>query len=121
MRTQDTGPLRLTAYVPPGFHGRLPVPLFEFRPEGAQGLLYPPDGDVQVAAVELDADEVQPKPRARDRRRAESRERIEYELHPVEAVEPQAILRQPRGERRWVWPVLLPAVDRVVGAVSYTH
>ena len=59
--------------------------------------------------MKLDAE-----PRARDRRAAEAGERIHRHLNPLQAVQPQALLGQPRRERRRMRPVAVAVLNRLV-------
>ena len=73
------------------------------------------DRFLQVVLVELDADEVDPQLRAGDGGTAQSQERIDRERIAVEAVQLQAVRRQPPRERRRMRPLLVAALDGVVG------
>ena len=82
---------------------------------GRSRALDPRDRFLQIALVHLDADEVEPELRARDRRRSESKERIRDGRDPIDAVEPQAHLGKARRKRRRMRPILFAALNRVVG------
>ena len=77
--------------------------------------LGPLDRLFQVGLVDVGADEVHAEPRARDRRAAEAGERIHRDLDPRQAVQAQALLRQPRREGRRMRPIAIAPLDRLVG------
>ena len=70
---------------------------------------------IEVVLVHLDADEAHAQFGARDGGRPETEERIGDDLDAVEAVEPQAHLRELGRESRRMGPVLFAALDRLVG------
>src|SRR5688572_4700018 len=75
----------------------------------------PGDGLLQIALVHLDPDEAHAELRAGHRCRSEAEKRVGDDAQPLQSVEPQAHLRQLRRKRRRVRPILLAALDGLVG------
>ena len=82
---------------------RHPVPLAAIR------------ASFRYRLVHLDPDEADTQLRARDRGRSQAEKRIGDHPQPLEAVQPEAHLRQLRRERRRMRPILLAALDGLVG------
>jgi hypothetical protein len=70
---------------------------------------------LEVVRVELNADEADPQRGACNRRTPEPQEWIGRDPHPRNAMELEAIGRQPPRERRRMRPFLVAALNRVVG------
>src|SRR5882762_1212759 len=71
-------------------------------------------GLFQICFVDVGADEADAEPRARDGRAAEPGERVHRDLNPLQSMESQALLGQPRGEGGRVGPVAVAALDGLV-------
>src|SRR5690242_12667680 len=69
----------------------------------------------QVVLIELDAGEVHAERGARDRRTSEAEEWIDGELDAIDAVQLQAVRRQPPRKGRGMRTLLVAALDGVVG------
>src|SRR5678816_4581702 len=85
---------------------------FDWRRQRLAGSL---DGLLQVAFVHLDADEAHAQLGAGNRGRAETEERVGDGPRALEPMQAQAHLGQLRRERRRVRPILLAALDGLVG------
>src|SRR5687767_2723517 len=79
-----------------------------------QDRLRPGDRFLQIPLVHLDADEADPELGAGDRGRAKPHEGIGHRADPIQSVQPQAHLRQPRREGGRVRPILLAVLDGFV-------
>src|SRR5690348_9295173 len=75
----------------------------------------PRHGLFQIVRVELDADETHAQRRARDGGTAKPQEWIDRELHAVDAVKFEAVGRQPPRKGGRMRPLLVAALNRVVG------
>src|SRR5262245_4562818 len=75
----------------------------------------PRDGFLQVMLVQLDADEAHPELRAGDGRRPEAEEGISHHTEALEAVQPEAQLRQFWRKRGGMRPILFATLNRLVG------
>src|SRR5215203_5572392 len=73
------------------------------------------DGFPQVALVQFHADEADAELGTGDSGRAEPGEGVGDEAEAVPAVQPKAHLREFGRERRRMWPILLAALDGLVG------